>query len=99
MDGQNRSDHATNVTAADGNVTAVSDIVERLHDILDGPVPMYVSRQDLRDVISEIKRLTAEQSNWQRTVSHLVALAAERGAEIERLKAAAPSQTPLANQQ
>lgn len=30
MDEQDRSDHATNVTETDGNITAVGDIVERL---------------------------------------------------------------------
>lgn len=88
MDEQNRSDHATNVTAADGNVTAVSDIVERLHDILDGPVPMYVSRQDIRDIINEIERLHQKEHDILAGIQLVVKGSnAGRDKEIERLRA------------
>lgn len=35
-------------------------IVERLQEMLDGPVPMSVSRQDVRDALTEIERLRAQ---------------------------------------
>lgn len=41
-------------------MTAVADdIVTRLHQLLDGPVPMTVTREDVRDVLAEIERLRA----------------------------------------
>ena len=33
------------------------DIVTRLRELLDGPVPMTVERQDLREAAGEIERL------------------------------------------
>ena len=35
------------------------DIVTRLRELLDGPVPMTVERQDLREAADEIERLRA----------------------------------------
>jgi hypothetical protein len=37
----------------------VDDIVIRLQEMLDGPVPFSVSRQDIRDALLEIERLRA----------------------------------------
>lgn len=85
MDDRNRSDHAINVTEADENVTAVSDILEHLHDILDGPFPMYVLRQDLCDIISEITRLEEERNMWQSTAAGLSQDISNAEDEIERL--------------
>ena len=36
------------------------DIVTRLHEMLDGPVPMAVTRRDVRDAADEIERLRVE---------------------------------------
>ena len=41
------------------------DIVTRLRELLDGPVPMTVERQDLREAADEIERLRAELKQWQ----------------------------------
>ena len=41
------------------------DIVTRLHDLLDGPVPMTVTRENVRDALAEIERLTEERDDWQ----------------------------------
>ena len=42
------------------------DIVSRLRELLDGPVPMSVERQDLRDAADEIERLRDEVEHWRR---------------------------------
>ena len=42
------------------------DIVSRLRELLDGPVPMSVERQDLRDAAEEIERLRDEVEHWRR---------------------------------
>ena len=39
------------------------DIVTRLREMLDGPVPYTVEPQDLRDAIAEIERLR-EAGDW-----------------------------------
>lgn len=41
------------------------DIVTRLRDLLDGPVPMTVERQDVRDALAEIERLRADVKRWR----------------------------------
>lgn len=35
----------------------MTDIVTRLRELLDGPVPMSVERQDVREAADEIERL------------------------------------------
>ena len=55
------------------------DIVTRLRELLDGPVPMTVERQDIRDATAEIERLT----EWRKNA--LLALD-KREAEIGRLR-------------
>lgn len=37
----------------------MDDIVERFEELLEGPVPMNVSRQDIRDALEEIRTLRA----------------------------------------
>ena len=36
------------------------DISKRLQELLDGPVPMHATRQDLRDALRELERLRSE---------------------------------------
>jgi hypothetical protein len=61
MGEQDCSDHATNVTATDANITAVGDIVERLTMLFwsmkdEGRVQ---DKNTLADAIAEIERLRA----------------------------------------
>jgi hypothetical protein len=61
MGEQDRSDHATNVTETDANITAVGDIVERLTMLFwsmkdEGRVQ---DKNTLADAIDEIQRLRA----------------------------------------
>jgi hypothetical protein len=62
MGEQDRSDHATNVTETDANITAVGDIVERLTMLFwsmkdEGRVQ---DKNTLADAIAEIERLQAQ---------------------------------------
>jgi hypothetical protein len=59
MGEQDRSDHATNVTETDANITAVGDIVERLTMLFwsmkdEGRVQ---DKNTIADAIDEIERL------------------------------------------
>jgi S-methylmethionine-dependent homocysteine/selenocysteine methylase len=62
MGEQDRSDHATNVTETEANITAVGDIVERLTMLFwsmkdEGRVQ---DKNTLADAIAEIERLQAQ---------------------------------------
>jgi hypothetical protein len=49
------------------------DIVARLQEMLDGPVPFVIGREDVRDAIVEIERLREQ-------VTHAHAVLASEGA-------------------
>jgi S-methylmethionine-dependent homocysteine/selenocysteine methylase len=62
MGEQDRSDHATNVTETEANITAVGDIVERLTMLFwsmkdEGRVQ---DKNTLADAIAQIERLQAQ---------------------------------------
>lgn len=69
-------------------VSQEAGIVERLRDMLDGPVPMYVTRQDIRDIINEIERLYQKEYDILAGIQLVVKGSnAGRDKEIERLQA------------
>jgi len=61
------------------------DIVSRLQEMLDGPVPFVVGREDIREALNEIERLREDAKAWQSAATILSQDISNSKNEIDRL--------------
>jgi ubiquinone biosynthesis protein UbiJ len=47
------------------------DIITRLQEMLDGPVPFVIGREDIREAADEIERLRAEVDTLSKVIRRL----------------------------